>query len=134
MKRILLVDDEPHVIRVLRMSLEQNGFQVDVATNGKQALELLEIQHPDAMITDIDMPQMNGKELCMEIASSMPDRLFDIFVLTARAEHEHREWASKIRDLHFMEKPASIRKLILRLDAIFSHGSVSRDQKCQTAT
>ncbi|MDH3900171.1 MAG: response regulator [Gammaproteobacteria bacterium] len=134
MKRILIVDDEPHVIRVVRLALERNGYLVDAAANGKQALEYLEEQHPDLIITDIDMPQMNGKDLCMEINSSLPDRTFHIFVLTARAELEHRKWASAIPNLDFMEKPVSIRRLVSRLDTYFADVQLSDKQECQTAS
>ncbi len=133
MKHILIVDDEPHVLRVLRLALEQSGYQVDEASNGNQAMRFLENRHPDAMITDIDMPQMNGKELCLEINKSMPDRTFQIFVLTARAEIEHRDWASKIPVLYFMEKPVSIHKLLSKLAAGFADASITEEPKCQTA-
>jgi DNA-binding response OmpR family regulator len=134
MKHILIVDDEPHVIRVVRLALERSGYLVDSAANGKQALEYLEVQHPDLMITDIDMPQMNGKDLCLEINSSLPDRTFKIFVLTARAELEHREWASAIPGLEFMEKPVSIRRLVSRLDTYFAGEQLSDERACQTAS
>jgi len=133
MKRILLVDDEPHVIRVLRMALEQSGYLVDAAGNGIQALEYLGRQHPDLMITDIDMPGMDGKELCMEINSTIPDRAFSIFVLTARAERELRQWASDIAGLEFMEKPVSIRRLVSKLDSFFVDDNINDEVTCQTA-
>lgn len=133
MKRILLVDDEPHVIRVLRMALEQGGYLVDDAANGVQALEYLNTQHPDIMITDIDMPCMNGKELCLEIERQFPDRSFGIYVLTARAERELRQWASNMSKLVFMEKPVSIRKLVSKLDDFFADGNVNGETACLTA-
>lgn len=133
MKRILIVDDEPHVIRVLRMALEQSGYLVDDAANGIQALEYLGRQNPDLVITDIDMPRMDGKQLCMEISRTFPGRTFRIYVLTARAEREHRQWAKEIPNLEFMEKPVSIRKLLSELDVFFEHEKVFEGSTCQTA-
>ena len=133
MKRILIVDDEPHVIRVLRMALEQSGYLVDDAANGIQAMEYLGKQNPDLVITDIDMPRMNGKQLCIEISRTFPGRTFPIYVLTARAEREHRQWAKKIPILEFMEKPVSIRKLLSELDAFFERENVFEGSTCQTA-
>ena len=133
MERILIVDDEPHVIRVLRMALEQSGYLVDDAANGIQAMEYLGKQHPDLVITDIDMPRMDGKELCMNINSTLPNRVFGIYVLTARAELEHRQWAKEIPNLEFMEKPVSIRKLLSKLGNFFAHGNVLEGSTCQTA-
>lgn len=132
MKRILLVDDEPHVIRVLRMALEQAGYRVDDAANGVQALEYLNTQHPDVMITDIDMPCMNGKDLCLEVEKQFPGRSFSIYVLTARAERELRQWASDMSKLVFMEKPVSIRKLVSQLDTFFSEENINGDMACLT--
>jgi CheY-like chemotaxis protein len=133
MKRILIVDDEPHVIRVLRMALEQSGYLVDDAANGIQAMEYLGRQNPDLVITDIDMPRMDGKQLCMEISRTFPGRTFRIYVLTARAEREHRQWAKEITNLEFMEKPVSIRKLLSQLDDFFEHENVFEGSTCQTA-
>jgi CheY-like chemotaxis protein len=133
MKRILIVDDEPHVIRVLRLSLEQSGYIVDDAANGIKAMEYLGKQKPDLVITDIDMPGMNGKELCMEIVRVFPDRDFRIYVLTARAELEHRQWATEILNLTLMEKPVSIRKLLSELDTFFADEDMLRESTCQSA-
>jgi len=134
MKRILIVDDEPYVIRVMRLALERSGYQVDAVANGMQALEYLEEQHPDVMITDIDMPQLNGKDLCMKVNSQLPDRSFHIIVLTARAELEHREWSAAIPGLDFMEKPVSIRQLMLRLDACFADKLTNEERACRNAS
>jgi len=133
MKHILIVDDEPHVIRVLRMALEQSGYLVGDAANGIRALEYLDRLQPDLMITDIDMPQMDGKELCHEICRLYPERQFSIFVLTARAEMEHRLWSREISNLQFMEKPVSIRKLVAQLDNYFSHKNGNEEPLCQSA-
>ena len=67
MKRILIVDDEPHVIRVMRLSLERAGYEVFEAANGEIALQRIAESMPDVMITDIDMPRMTGEQLCKEI-------------------------------------------------------------------
>ena len=111
MNRVLIVDDELHVIRVLKLALSRLGIKVDEAYNGASALEYLQRQQPDALITDIDMPRMDGRTLCNRISELFPDRAFPIFIMTARAELEHRQWARSIPNLTFMEKPLSIRKL-----------------------
>lgn len=133
MKTVLLVDDEPHVIRIMRLALEKAGYRVDEAANGLQALEYIGKNRPDAMITDIDMPRMNGRELCAEMVRTFPDRTFPVFVLTARAEHEHREWSAAIDNLGFMEKPVSIRRLLSTLDEYFARQAMPGERKCQSA-
>ena len=112
MKKIVIVDDEPHVLRVLKLSLEKEGYSVETCANGKEALASLEQGYPDILITDIQMPQMTGEELCMHIQEHMPDRNFLIFVLTSRTEIEHRQWSREVDNLLFLEKPISIRNLV----------------------
>ncbi len=120
MKKILIADDEPHVLRVMKMSLENEGFAVETCANGMEALACIEREHPDILITDIQMPQMTGEKLCRHIQEYIPERGFLIFVLTSRTEIEHREWSRQIDNLQFLEKPVSIRNLIERLDAYFA--------------
>lgn len=123
MKKILIADDEPHVLRVLKMSLEKEGYGVDTCANGMEALARIERQQPDILITDIQMPLMTGEELCRHIDEYMPNRDFLIFVLTSRTEIEHREWSRNVRNLLFLEKPVSIRNLVEKLEQYFVSGT-----------
>lgn len=125
MKKILIADDEPHVLRVLKMSLEKEDYEVDVCANGMEALACIEKQAPDILITDIQMPLMTGEELCRHIEEYMPERKFLIFVLTSRTEIEHREWSRSIHNLLFLEKPVSIRNLVEKLEGYFAGRSDS---------
>ena len=122
MKRILIVDDEPHVIRVQKLALERAGYQVDTVQNGQQAWEWLQSEQPDVMIADVQMPRMNGKELCQRIEETMPHRQFLIVVITSRTEVEHREWSRQLKNAIFVEKPASMRRLIGLLEEYFHTG------------
>ena len=118
-KRILLVDDEPMVLRVLRLQLEKRGFDVETAPNGRAALEIVLATPPDAMVTDIEMPHMTGEELCKSLQEQLPDRSFPIFVVTSLTSLRHREWSAAMKDLHFLEKPLSAKKLIEVLKGYF---------------
>ena len=112
MKKVMIVDDHAPVIRVLRLGIEEAGFEVDSAGNGSECLIKLCECLPDFLVTDIDMPRMNGKELCLAIQKQFPDRTFPIVVLTSRTELEHRDWTRGIDNLEFMEKPVSVRRLV----------------------
>jgi CheY-like chemotaxis protein len=101
MKRILIVDDEPHIIRLLKLALGRKQYQVDTALNGQLALQKIHEAHPSVLITDIDMPRMSGKDLC------------------SGTELEHRHWTKTFDNLVFLEKPISIRKLIAMLETYF---------------
>ena len=110
--RILIVDDEPMVLRIYRMALESEGFIVDDAPNGAVALEKLDIGLPDILVTDIEMPTMDGETLCRRIVERFPDRRFPIIVQTSLTAREHRNWSNDIDNLVFMEKPISVRRLV----------------------
>jgi DNA-binding response OmpR family regulator len=70
---------------------------------------------PDALITDIQMPLMNGRELCLAIDQALPTRTFPILVMTSRTDREEREWTAATRLLEFLEKPVSMREVVSRL-------------------
>lgn len=117
MANILIVDDDPVVLRVVRLALEREGHEVTACANGALALEQLRDALPDALITDIEMPRMTGEELCKAIHETLPERTFPIFVATSLTALEHRRWSGSIPNLHFLEKPVSARKLISQLNA-----------------
>lgn len=117
MKRILIVDDHAPVLRILRLGIESAGYEVDAAHNGAECLHRLTESMPDFLITDIDMPQINGKELCLTIEKMYPQRRFPIVVLTSRTELEHRNWTQRIENLTFVEKPVSLRRLISHIES-----------------
>lgn len=119
MKRILIVDDEPHITRVLKLYLERVGYAVDTAQNGRAALDDILKSAPDALMTDIQMPLMTGKQLCLAIEEQLPQRTFPIFVMTSMTDREHREWTQKISNLEFLEKPLSMRAMTRALDKHF---------------
>lgn len=116
MTRVLIIDDSVAILRVLRFGIERAGYAVTTACDGCNALEKLHEQHPAIMVTDIEMPRVTGEELCLEIEKTFPDRTFPIVVLTSSTNLKHRQWAEKIRDTIFMEKPVSMRRLVAHMD------------------
>ena len=121
MKRILLVDDEPMILKIMRVAMEDSGFAVEIAHNGEQALAMLDRFQPDAVVTDIDMPRMNGRDLCIRLRERFAAEELPIFVVTAKTAVEHRIWSELIDNLRFLEKPVSIRKLVSRLELALNH-------------
>ena len=126
MKRILIVDDEPHIARVLKLYLERAGYAVDAAQNGQAALTDILKSAPDALMTDIQMPVMTGKQLCLAIEAQLPQRTFPIFVMTSMTDREHREWTQEINNLEFLEKPLSMRAMTRALDKYFGIAETDR--------
>lgn len=111
-QRVLVCDDEAHVLRAVSLKLSGAGFDVVTASDGQQALELMERARPDLLITDCQMPVMDGFQLCERARQNPALRELPIFMLTAKAyefdEQEARErWG--IRAL--LTKPFSPRAL-----------------------
>ena len=117
MKRVIIADDEPHMTRVLKQSLERAGFSVQTCHNGHEALLAVRHQPPDILVTDIQMPVMTGKELCHALQTEMPGRCFPIYVMTSMTDRDHREWTSRIEGITLLEKPLSMRILIQKFQA-----------------
>ena len=90
---------------MLKLYLERAGYAVETVQNGQLALGSILKSAPDAMVTDIQMPLMTGKELCLALEKQYPQRTFPIFVMTSMTDREHREWTQKINNLEFLEKP-----------------------------
>ena len=115
MKRVLIVDDEPHVRRVLQLTLERAGYAVKTAYDGQAGLEHVLADPPDVLITDINMPRMTGRDLVQALHAAMPLREFPILVMTSLTAREERVWVSAIPGIDFLEKPLSPRELVARL-------------------
>ena len=127
-KRILVADDEVHMIRVIKLFLERAGYKVDTASNGQEALDSILRDPPDVLLIDINMPRMTGQQLCMELQKQLPERKFPIFVMTAMTEHENRDWAQKIPNTALLGKPLSMRVLIADLARRFAQDPVAGAQ------
>ena len=111
-QRVLVIDDEPHVVQVMKTFLVRAGFTVDTATNGEDGLRLIREHQPDAVITDYEMPRLDGRAL-IEATLAINDTCPSLIVLvTSRTDKELRDWINQIDRIGFVEKPASPRRLV----------------------
>ncbi len=110
--RILVVDDEPQLTRVLRTGLSSHGYEVRVAADGVSALETFGDWHPELVVTDLAMPHMDGLELCRSLRaiSSVP-----ILVLSARGEEKTKVEALDLGADDYVTKPFGIEELLARV-------------------
>jgi len=113
-RRILVVDDEPQITRVLRTSLSAQGYDLRVADSAETALEIMKDWTPDLIISDLAMPQMNGLELCRKVRakSDMP-----IIVLSVRGEERTKVQALDAGADDYVTKPFGINELLARVRA-----------------
>jgi CheY-like chemotaxis protein len=118
-KKVLIVDDEAPIRRVLEFKLKNSGYRVLIAKNGAQGLELIKTQQPDAVITDIMMPEMDGQQLCEQSNGLKKKRPFLTIVVTCRIAQDEQQWINKMQDTLFMEKPFSPARLVECIDQYF---------------
>lgn len=113
-RRILLVDDEPQITRVLRTSLSAHGYDLRVANDGEAALDIAKDWVPDLMITDLSMPNMDGLELCRRFRtrSQAP-----IIVLSVKGEERTKVQALDAGADDYVTKPFGIGELLARVRA-----------------
>ncbi len=117
--RLLVAEDEPHIRRILVTLLEASGFQVDVARNGREALDRLRGDaRYDMVLTDLLMPETTGLEL-LELIRDLPGRRdLPVIVLTAKGQDADRDRAYALGAADFITKPFSPKKLLNRVDQI----------------
>jgi two-component system KDP operon response regulator KdpE len=113
-RRVLVVDDEPQITRVLRTSLDANGYDLRVANDGETALQIASDWVPDLMITDLSMPAMDGLELCRRFRakSNAP-----IIVLSVKGEERTKVQALDAGADDYVTKPFGISELLARVRA-----------------
>ena len=118
-KKILVIDDEVHIARVIELKLRNHGYQVLKASNGEEGLHLIHTERPDAVITDIMMPGLGGRALCERTNALKKERPFLTLVLTCRISPDERSWMNELDDTLFMEKPFSPSRLLECVDIYF---------------
>ena len=128
MRSVMVVDDEPMTLRVVRLALERACYEVTTAGDGAEAMKILRDRRFDVLVTDLNMPRMNGRELCESIQEECAGHEPLIFVLTARPGEGHRVWAKDLENVEFLEKPASLRHLVARIGARLA-GANAEDSK-----
>ena len=117
-QRILVVDDEPDLLELVRVNLSQAGFEVETAETGRQALERARRSAPDLLILDLMLPDLSGTEVCRHLRADSSLKDIPIIMLTARADEVDRVVGLEIGADDYVTKPFSPRELTLRVRAV----------------
>ncbi|MCX8115823.1 MAG: response regulator [Burkholderiaceae bacterium] len=122
-RRVLIADDEPNILTALEFLLKRAGYDVRTATNGEEALALVESYAPDLVLIDIMMPGKSGYEVCQRIRERSDWRHIKIVMVTAKGrEAEISKGLSLGADL-YVTKPFSTQELIAAVDRLLAAGS-----------
>ena len=115
---ILIVDDEPAQLELLRYNLEKAGFETVQADNGLRAIDLVEDTDPDLVVLDWMMPEASGVDVCRELRARASTRLLPIIMLSARGEEGDRALGLDTGADDYITKPFSPRELVARVKAL----------------
>lgn len=118
-KKILAVDDERHIVRLVQVNLERAGYQVVTAFDGREALEKVEAERPDLVVLDVMMPYMDGFEVLQTLRKNQNTRDLPVIMLTAKAQDADvfRGWQSGVDC--YLTKPFNPMELIAFVKRIF---------------
>ncbi|HEX6559520.1 MAG TPA: response regulator [Longimicrobiales bacterium] len=120
-RTVLVVDDEPYIGRIIQLKLETGPYHVELAQDGRSALELLHSPHAiDLILLDIMMPHVSGLDVLAELRQIPHRRDTPVIMLTAKGHETDREQAARLGATDFLTKPFSPKKLLARIDEIFS--------------
>jgi DNA-binding response OmpR family regulator len=120
-KRVLLCDDEIHILRAAEFKLKRAGFDVQVAGDGEEAWEAIEAQKPDVLITDCQMPRLDGLELVRRVRENPDTRDLPVLMLSAKGyELSQEELAEKWNVAALIAKPFSPRELLRLVERILA--------------
>jgi DNA-binding response OmpR family regulator len=115
-QRVLVVDDDPTVSDVVRRYLERDGFTVELAGDGQQALDAYTAERPDLVVLDLMLPGIDGLEVCRRLREQ--DRTLPVIMLTALGEESDRVLGLEIGADDYVTKPFSPRELVLRVRSV----------------
>lgn len=118
-KKVLVIDDDAQIRRVVELKLRKRGYDVLMAMNGEEGLHLIESEQPDAVVTDIMMPKLDGENLCKKTNHLKQQRPFLTIVMTNRISPDDRNWVKAMQDTKLMEKPFSPTRLLGCIDEYF---------------
>ena len=116
--RVLVVEDEESFVEALTLGLSREGFRVDVARDGAEALDLIDDVRPDVVLLDLMLPGMSGTELCRRLRREPATRRTPIIMLTARTSEADRVAGLDLGADDYISKPFSVRELMARVRAV----------------
>lgn len=124
--KVLVVDDDSHIVELIKLYLEKEGFTVITANNGKAAIDKFKSESPDIMILDVMMPEMDGWDVCREIRKSSNT---PIIMLTAKGETFDKVLGLELGADDYMVKPFETKELIARVKAVLRRSEANAPAK-----
>ncbi|MDC3981924.1 response regulator [Polyangium jinanense] len=118
MARILVVEDEPALLKVLDYNFRQAGHEVVLAARGEEGIRLARERRPDVILLDMMLPDIQGTEVCRSLQQSEETRETPVVIVSARGDEVDRVVGFELGAVDYVVKPFSVRELLLRVQAI----------------
>ena len=126
-KKVLIVDDEVHIVHVVATKFRNNGYEVISASNGQQAYELVCEQKPDIIVTDLQMPVMTGMEFVEKLRGNEATKDIPVIMLTARSFSLDAEQQERLGVSQCLSKPFSPKELLRNVEDVLYHKMAMQD-------
>ena len=115
MKRILAVDDEPHILKLIAFSLKAHGFEVLEASDGLSAVEIAASEHPDLVLLDVMMPALDGYEACRRLKADPATAAIPVIMLTAKTQAAEQKAGLDAGAAGYINKPFTPKDLVAQV-------------------
>ncbi len=122
--RVLIIDDEEHIVELIRYNLESEGYATLIAYNGKDGIMLADKEKPSLILLDVMLPEMNGLKVCKKLRQNDETKNIPIIMLTAKSEEVDKIVGLELGADDYITKPFSIRELLARIKAVLRRSPV----------
>lgn len=119
-KKILVVDDEPNIALSVEFLMKREGYEVAVATDGQEALDMLPKVKPDLMILDVMMPRKNGFEVCSDVRNQSDFADLPVLMLTAKGREAEMKKGLSLGANAYIAKPFSTHELVAKVNELLN--------------
>ncbi len=123
--RVLVVDDEPDLIRILEFGLRAAGYQVEIAADGQEGLKKAREIRPDIILLDLMLPKLDGYKVCRLLKFDERYRQIPIIILSARTQEGDQALAKEMGANRFITKPYEFSEILTHIEALLKASSVS---------
>jgi len=127
-KKILVVEDEKDILQLVTLYLEKEGYRVSTATTGPEGLRAARSEHPDLLILDLMLPEMDGLEVCKRLRTEQETATLPIIMLTAKAEESDTVIGLELGADDYVTKPFSPKALVARVKALLRRVERAQDE------
>jgi two-component system alkaline phosphatase synthesis response regulator PhoP len=131
-EKVLIVDDELHIVELLKYNLETNGYKVIYALNGKDGLDMVFDKKPDLVLLDIMLPEIDGFDVCKKMKKDKDTENIPVIMLTAKGEEFDKILGLELGADDYITKPFSVRELLARIKAVLRRKNKSEAENIIT--